>query len=113
MCTDGCDHSVLSSVLSPSVSTCTVSANLLDIPDPSAFLSSPVPTAKLQKAQIDDDVVGPVYQSVSTNVRPNRRAWQMLPSRSKLLFRQLKKLAIADGILVRNADHKQIVLPAR
>ena len=112
-CTDGCDHSVLSSVLSPSVSTCTVSANLLDIPDPSAFLSSPVPTAELQKAQIDDDVVGPVYQSVSTSVRPNRRAWQMLPSRSKLLFRQLKKLAIVDGILVRNADHKQIVLPAR
>ena len=56
-CTEGCDHSVLSSVLVPSVSTCTVSVNFLDIPDPSALHSSPVPTAELQKAQIDD-VVG-------------------------------------------------------
>ena len=112
-CSETCEKGLLTSVLAaPLQADCYgVSADLLQFP---ATQEDRMPMSKeqLMGAQIADDVVGPVYQSVVTGTRPNRRDWQSLASRSKVLFRQWKKLSIVEGVLVRNSlSCSQIVLP--
>ena len=113
-CTESCDCSALGEVLTAPVHTCAVSADLLEFPDPPSLGDKVLSFTDLRKAQMEDDVVGPVYQSLVTNSRPERREWQQLPARAKVLFRQWKKLSITEnGVLVRRADNfKQIVLPS-
>ena len=113
-CIESCDKSVLTSILTSPVTAmcCAVSPELLKFPSAIEVEHSRMSLGDLQKRQVDDDVVGPVYQAVSLGNRPDRREWQTLSNRCKLLFRQWNKLSLVDGILVRKTSQTtQMILP--
>ena len=113
-CTEKCERSVLSAILTRPVDAgCyAIAADILKFPAPPMFEDAPLSRADLQKRQVDDVDVGPVFQAVTLGTRPNRRDWKTMSKRSKLLFRQWQKLAIVDGILVRETrENTQIILP--
>ena len=113
-CTESCDRAVLASVLTtPSEYSCgVISAEALQFPTTDSPVEGPLSKEELQAAQIEDEDIGPVYQSMVLGARPDRRKWQELSTRSKLLFRQWKKLVIREGVLVRETTQAvQIVLP--
>ena len=120
-CTEKCDREILASILSADRDMddnyCNaISVDTLNFPSlPSAGSDDvTVTSSDLQKAQLDDADVGPVFQAVATGTRPDRRDWKMLSGRSKQLFRQWKKLAIANGVLVRHTSQNiQIILPEK
>ena len=70
-----------------------------------------IPVNDLIQAQRNDVVIKPVYDAVLAGERRLPRA---ISSRaSRLLFGQIQKLAIENGVLVRKlSTHKQIVLPS-
>ena len=113
-CTEWSDRQTLADVLAApvTVSCASLSADVLQFPD-----TTPAPYASLSKNELSekqntDSIVGPVYKAVCSNARPDRREWQALANRSKLLFRQWNKLAVIDGVLVRRlSDRTQVVLP--
>ena len=113
-CTESVDRSVLSKVLTaPTEAVClSVAADVLKFPAAVNAPESSLSKADLSRAQMHDPVIGPVHSAVLTDTRPNRREWQNFSNRSKLLFRQWKKLAVVDGVLTRNlSDRCQIVVP--
>ena len=114
-CTETCDQKVLGTILSgPSIADCyALSADILKFPG-GEMQDAPFSSTDMQNAQMEDAVVSPVYQAVVLGSRPSRREWQTMSNRCKLLFRQWKKLAIIDGVLVRNTQKNvQIILPEK
>ena len=72
-----------------------------------------VSRAQMMEAQMNDEVVGPVYRSVVAGHRPNRRLWSEFGKESRVLMRSFSKLKVREGILCRDTpDWKQVVLPA-
>ena len=72
-----------------------------------------VSNEELKEEQKRDDVIGPVYRAimVGTMTKEDRR---MLPKKSKVLYKQQKRLMIKDGVLLRKtATATQIVLPLK
>ena len=66
----------------------------------------------MQKAQLSDVTIEPVYNAVMLGSRPSRREWDTLSHKSKQLFHHWKKLSIVDGILIRKTErYTQTVLP--
>ena len=113
-CTEKCDRTALSSLLTdPADYSCAaVAAEVLKFPSATVTQDTPLSNADLQDAQMEDVDVGPVFQAMTLGARPDRRNWQTLSSRSKQLFRQWKRMAIVNGVLVRKANNvNQIVLP--
>ena len=113
-CTEKCDKAVLSDILTGAnvVNCCALSTDILNFPPEVQFQGADLSSADVQKLQIDDSVVGSVYQSVMLGTRPTRREWQLLSNRSKVLFRQWNKLSIVGGMLVRKTQKDtQIILP--
>ena len=90
-----------------------VSADILNFPAPPVRQDAPISNEDLQRAQLDDVDVGPVFRAVTCGTRPDRGEWKGLSPRCKQLFRQWKQLSIVKGVLVRQTSHYlQIVLPA-
>ena len=68
----------------------------------------------LQAAQKEDTLISPVYAMVESGVKPKAGVLKTLPRDSKILLKQLQKLSIVDGVLMRTtAKLKQIVLPEK
>ena len=116
-CTETCDRTVLGSILSgPVVADCyALAADVLKFPSATPNVEgSPLSPKDVQQAQMDDSDINPVYQALMLGARPNRREWQSLSERAKLLFRQWNKLKLAGGVLVRETQGtRQIVLPEK
>ena len=72
-----------------------------------------VPAEVLQKKQIEDEVIGPVFRFVAEGRRPRRGEWAKLSRESRALAKNLNKLFFNEsGILMRRtARYEQIVLP--
>ena len=64
------------------------------------------------KEQQSDDVIGPIYKIVEMGSQIDKIERQKLGRDSKILLKQLNKLYIEDGVLMRKTTNlKQIVLP--
>ena len=120
-CTERCDREILASILTGDRDMDDTHCNAISV-DTMNFPSLPsagsneitVTNSDIQKAQLDDADVGPVFQAVATGTRPDRRDWKSLSAKSKQLFRHWKRLTIANGVLVRNTSQKiQIILPEK
>ena len=65
----------------------------------------------LIQAQKDDQVIKPVYDAVLSGEKGLPKG--VLSRASRLLFSQLRKLSLENGVLTRKlSTHKQIVLPS-
>ena len=112
-CRESCDRRTLANILAAPVNfgCAQVSADILQFPNSDGPKSS-LSREELAEKQVIHPIVGPVHKAVNLNKRPDRREWQGLPDRSKLLFRQWAKLSVVDGVLVRElSDRVQTVLP--
>ena len=68
----------------------------------------------LSQAQIDDELIAPVYKIVKENLKIDRVFREKLNKETKILLKQLKKLSIENNVLIRRTvNYKQIVLPSR
>ncbi len=69
----------------------------------------------LKKAQLEDKVTGPVYCMVEKDQKKvGSKEMKALSKDVKVLLRQMGKLSIVDGVLMRNtASFTQIVLPEK
>ena len=64
------------------------------------------------KGQQSDEVIGPIYKIVEMGAQIDKVERQKLGRDSKILLKQLNKLHIEDGVLLRKTTNlKQIVLP--
>ena len=117
VCTETCDQTILSEILSGSVASnnipcLSVDVNLLNCPAIPEIQEEPLSKEDLQKAQLSDVTIEPVYNAVMLGSRPSRREWDTLSHKSKQLFHHWKKLSIVDGILIRKTErYTQTVLP--
>ena len=67
---------------------------------------------KLAKEQVNDPVIGPIYQAVLSAKRPSTMEWKKLNRKSRLLAQQFNKLSLRNGVLKRKTtNYDQIVLP--
>ena len=65
-------------------------------------------------SQKEDEVIGPVYKVVSEGLNADNRLRKSLSKDSVALLRQLNKLKVVDGVLVRKTSQwNQIVLPKK
>lgn len=111
-CTETCDRAALSSILTTPVQVSCSAISALQFPAERDATTPTISRDDLIQRQVDDSIVGPVHRAVTSNSRPDRREWQKLSARSKLLFRQWKNLSVVDGVLIRTlSDRAQTVLP--
>ena len=74
----------------------------------------PISREEIRNEQINDNIVGPVYQCVQENKRPSKKEWKTWHKKSKVIMQQFKKLSLEDGMLVRETkSKKQLVLPEK
>ena len=65
-------------------------------------------------SQREDEVIGPVFKVVAEGLKVNDRLRKSLSKSSVALLRQLNKLRVVDGVLVRETNNwNQIVLPKK
>ena len=66
----------------------------------------------VMKEQKCDDVIAPVYRMVETDTKIGKGDRKKLGRDTKILLKQISKLEIDHGVLMRKTNHcKQIVLP--
>ena len=114
-CTEVCEPSKIDTILSAvsiqSANLCNVSCKALVYNEDAEVIK--VETEDLVRRQREDVVVGPVYQAVLDEKRPDKATWKKLSQASKLLMHHFKKLDIReDDVLIRKLkSNSQIVLP--
>ena len=68
----------------------------------------------LYKEQMEDKVIGVVYNAVLSGKRPTRKEWLNWSHDSKVAMKNFGKLLLKGGVLMRKtARHMQLVLPER
>ena len=71
-------------------------------------------SSELIQAHKADEVISPIYEIVERKLELNRIDRKHLKRNSRILMKQLKKLAIVVGVLIRTTKTlKQIVLPEK
>ena len=72
-----------------------------------------ITTSELKEAQLQDDVLEPVYKIVESGVKKvAAKEAKKLSKDVRVLLKQLKKLSIVDGVLMRKTPTlTQVVLP--
>ena len=102
--------STITSAIQTPIYNHNVSVSQLQLSTPDPII--PVNMEEIIQNQVNDAVVGPVYQAVLNGFRPDKKTWDRLDRKSKLLMQQFEKLTIENKILYRTTTHyKQIVLP--
>ena len=73
-----------------------------------------ISNAELKKAQLEDEVLEPVYRIVEAGTKLTVKEMKQMGKSVKIMLKQAKKLSIVDGVLVRKtASLAQIVLPEK
>ena len=74
----------------------------------------PISKEEIRTEQVEDEIIGPVYQCVQDQQRPTKEEWKKWSKRSKVMMHQYKRLMIEDGIMVRKIKTRtQLVLPEK
>ena len=89
-----------------------VNVNVLELKKPSSTIH-PINSDQLKQSQIADPVIGPVYAAVNDGHKPTNDERSKLSQSSKVLLKQLPKLKLENGLLIRELrNRKQLVLPS-
>ena len=95
-----------------SKSDCCVNRAVVSMMEITGENNMKIEKVELMTEQMNDDVIGPIYKIVEAGVRVEKAERTMLKRESKILLKQLRKLKVVDGVLVRETKTtKQIVLP--